>query len=126
MKAITKITAVLLLTLMVVTKGLLAQSTSPDALIGAFQTKDGTGIIQVYKQGNQYFGKVTQGTKKTPVGTIVLREFTYSSGKWTGKIYVPAKDKVLNCTITLSGANTMNLAVKAGLMGKDLVWTRVK
>lgn len=116
--------------LMLMTQHLFAQSTKgPDALIGVYQSPDGNRKVEVYKENNQYFGKLIaikgdQGTAK--IGTIVFKDFVYSANKWEGKTYLPARDQEFNTTLSLKGNDRLMVKVKAGLMSQTREWSRVK
>ena len=82
-----------------------AAATNPDDILGVWQTANGKAHIQIYKEGNKYFGKMIwlkepntpKGTpklddhnpdpalKSKPImGLILLRNFTYDDGEWSG------------------------------------------
>lgn len=108
----------------------LAQSTdNADAIRGVFLNKDSGRKIEVYKENNQYFGKITELGKeggKAQVGTIVLKNLTYTEGKWSGKVYAPKRDSDYPVVITLPDPGTMSIRVNAGIITRTLTWKRVQ
>jgi uncharacterized protein (DUF2147 family) len=122
---------------------------NPDAIVGSWKTGDGTGIIQIFKNGDKYQGKITwlkeptdeNGKPKTdknhpdeknharPVlGLVNMWGFKHNGEKeWTGgKIYDPQSGKTYSCKITLENANTLKLRgyIGVSLLGRTDTWTR--
>lgn len=98
-----------------------------DAIIGKWQNPDGNRQMEIYKSGTAYFGKITwlkTNDGKAKVGDIVLENMTYSSGKWQGTIKVMSNE--IECTVTMSGNNIINIKGKKGFMSKTKTWTRIK
>ncbi len=130
MKTICKCATALLLFLFFVSTGAQAQSTgSADSIVGSFADKDNGTTVEVYKEKNQYFGKITMLTNsggKARVGTILLRNLTYVDNQWNGKIYAPKREQEYPVTITLNDPGTMVLKVDAGMMTRTLTWKRVQ
>jgi uncharacterized protein (DUF2147 family) len=123
---------------------------NPDDIVGLWLNSNGQGQIQVYKEGNKYFGKLVwlkepNGPKGNPkldannpdpaqktkplLGAIVLRNFVYDDGEWNrGRIYDPQNGKDYKCYMKLKNANTLSVRGYIGfsLLGRTEVWTRVK
>lgn len=129
MKSKSKIT-VLILFVMMMTKSLFAQTGSgPDAILGNFKGPDGDRTMEIYKEKGQYFGKLTSfsGNDETlKVGTVLLKNFTYTKGKWEGKVFIPARNTDFNATLVLEDNNTLVIKVKAGMMSRSKTWSRVQ
>lgn len=130
--------------------GLQASANDPDAIIGIWMNATGKGQIQIYKEGDKYFGKIiwlkepnnVQGTPKLDVhnpdaaqktkpilGAIILRNFKYDDGEWSGgRIYDPASGKDYKCYMKLKDTRTLNVRGYIGfsLLGRTEVWTRMK
>ncbi|MGX5691073.1 DUF2147 domain-containing protein [Arcticibacter tournemirensis] len=107
-------------------KGLSAQTA--DAVLGVFENAEGSRKMEIYKENNQYFGKIVwQSTTKGKVkaGTVLLKGFTYENGKWNGKLYVPARDNDYPAALTLPDSNTLRITVKAGFTSRDKDWKRI-
>lgn len=122
-----------------------------DAIVGVWKNNTGKGHIQIYRNGNKYYGKIvwlkealdrtTGGPKldmknadptrrRVPlVGLVMLRDFTYDDDGWSGgAIYNPSDGREYRAFIKMKDAKT--LAVRAfigvSIIGKTDVWTRVK
>jgi len=126
------------------------QQTNPDAIIGSWKNGEGTGIIQIYKNGEKYQGKITwlkepndpetgkpKLDKKHPdeknhsrpvMGLVNMWGFTHTADKeWTGgKIYDPKNGKTYSCKIAMETNNTLKVRGYIGisLIGRNDTWTR--
>jgi len=124
--------------------------TNADAIVGSWKNGEGTGIIQIYKNGDKYQGKITwlkepndpkTGNPKTDInhpdeknhtrpvmGLTNLWGFKYSSDKeWTGgKIYDPKNGKTYSCKIAMENNNTLKVRgfIGISLIGRTDTWTR--
>lgn len=129
-----------------------AQKGNPDAIVGTWLNGTKKGHIQLYKQGDKYFGKIAwlkepndpeTGKQKLDtknenaanhsrpiLGMVNLTNFEYDGGNvWDeGKIYNPEDGKTYSCKLTLKDANTLDVRgfVGISLIGKTQTWTRVK
>lgn len=123
---------------------------SADAIVGKWLNKDKDAHIQIYKNGNQYFGKLVwlknpnddNGKPKTdtknpdanlksrPIwGLEILKNFNYDDGTWEdGTIYDPKSGKTYSCKMTLEGNDKLNVRGYIGFsfIGRTDIWTRVK
>lgn len=123
---------------------------NPDAIIGNWKTGEGTAVVQIYKQGSYYYGKIvwlkepnnpTTGklrvdTKNSDpakrnaplLGLINLRNFSfYKNNLWKdGKIYDPKSGDDYSCKITMKDPNTIEVRGYIGisLLGKTDIWKR--
>jgi len=126
------------------------QQTNPDAILGSWKNGEGTGIIQIYKNGEKYQGKITwlkepndpetgkpKLDKKHPdeknhsrpvMGLVNMWGFTHTADKeWTGgKIYDPKNGKTYSCKIAMENNNTLKVRGYIGisLIGRTDTWTR--
>lgn len=124
----------------------------PDAILGTWLTGSKKGHVQIYKQGNQYFGKIvwlkepinpdtnkpkTDASNPNPskrnqplLGLVNLRGFEYEGDNvWEeGKIYDPENGKEYSCKMTLRDKNTLDVRGYVGisLIGRTDTWQRVK
>jgi uncharacterized protein (DUF2147 family) len=119
----------------------------PDDITGYWLTNgDRPAKIQIYRRGDQFFGKIVNlqamenGTvmvdKENPdrslrdqpvMGLEMLKGFRFDKHKWNaGKIYDPMKGKTYRCTISLKDQNTLKVRGYVGisLLGRTEVWTR--
>ncbi len=121
----------------------------PDAIVGTWVNASGKGHIQIYKQGDKYYGKLVwlkepndaQGNPKLDVknpnaslrtkhllGSIILRDFVYDDKEWnSGRIYDPQNGKEYKCFLRLKDSKTLNVRgyVGVSLLGRTETWTRV-
>lgn len=123
---------------------------NPDDIIGVWLSRDGKGQVQIYKEGEKYFGKLIwlkepNGPKgnakldannpdeklrtKPLLGALMLRNFKYDDGEWNGgRIYDPQNGKDYKCYIKLKDPKTLSVRGYIGfsLLGRTEVWTRVR
>jgi uncharacterized protein (DUF2147 family) len=124
-----------------------------DLILGNWQTGSGNARVEIYKNANNFQGKIiwlsepidpaTNKPKtdtKHPdsklhsrplLGLINLWGFSYNTNgsNWEqGHIYDPKSGKEYKCTITAKDKNTLNVRGFIGfsMIGRTDVWTRVK
>ena len=143
-KLFTLICTLLSMTLMV------SAAPNPDDVIGVWLNSSGEGQVEIYKEGNKYFGKIiwlkkpnnSKGTPKLDAnnpdesmrakplwGSLILRNFKYDNGEWNGgRIYDPQNGKDYKCYMKLKDPKTLSVRGYIGfsLLGRTEVWTRVK
>ncbi|MEZ0487319.1 DUF2147 domain-containing protein [Fibrella aquatica] len=126
-------------------------SDNPDAVVGTWLNGTKKGRVQIYKQGNKYFGKLIwliepndpatgkpkldfrnpdDKLKSRPMMNLnIMTGFTYDGDNvWDdGKIYNPEDGKTYSCKMTLKNPNTLDVRGYMGisLIGKTQTWTRV-
>lgn len=124
--------------------------TGPDDILGMWLNSNGNGHIQIYKEGDKYFGKIQwlkepNGPKGNPkldvnnpdeklrtkpiLGLVILNNFKFDDGEWTGgRVYDPQNGKDYKCNIKLKDPNTLNVRGYVGfsMLGRTEVWTRIK
>ena len=140
--------AVLLLTLLIATFSAQA-APNPDAVLGVWKNGEGTGMIQIFKKGDKYFGRLVwlkvpnnpdgtprtdvnnpdEAKRKTPLkGLENMRDFVAAGdNKWEeGKIYDPKNGSDYSCEMTLVDANTLEVRgfIGVSLFGRTDVWKR--
>ena len=122
---------------------------NPDAVIGVWKNGEGTGMVQIFKKADKYYGKIVwlkvpnnpDGTPRTDInnpdeklrntplkGIENLRDFKYiSENKWEeGNIYDPKVGKDYSCEIKMIDANTLEVRgfIGVSLFGRTDVWKR--
>ena len=127
----------------------LSFSQNADAITGTWLNEEKEAKIEIFKNGNKYFGKIIwlkfpnneQNVAKTDVhnpeeklrgrkimGLQILWDFEYVSGSlWeNGKIYDPKKGKTYSCKMTLVNKNKLDVRGFVGfsLIGRTTTWTR--
>jgi len=94
------------------------------ALNGFWQTGEDNSIVEVTETNGIATGKlVSSDNPKAVAGTEILRNFSETSGVWKGSVYAVRRDKLMDATITPS-VDSLAIDVNAGLISKDLTWTR--
>jgi uncharacterized protein (DUF2147 family) len=141
-----------ILTILISSNAVFAQK-DPDQIIGKWQTGTGNAHVEIYKNGNQYQGKIVwmsepidPVTKKPKtdtkhpnpeqhsrplLGLINLWGFQFNEkeGNWEGgHIYDPKNGKEYKCNISLKDKNTLNVRGYIGfsMIGRTDVWTKTK
>ena len=127
----------------------LAQQSDSDAIIGSWYNQEKDGVVEIYKSGDTYSGKIIwmenpndkNGSPKVDnlnpekdlqsrprMGMEIMSNFKLDEDKtWSnGEIYDPKSGKTYSGTITLKGENTLDLRGYVGfpIFGRTAVWTR--
>lgn len=132
---------------------LAARADDPDAIVGRWLSSKKRNQVQIYKQGNKYFGKLVWMLEPTDPGTnkpkldkenaneklrnrplmqleLVTNLVYKGNNTWgDGEIYNPEDGKTYNCEVSLKDANSMDLrgyVMGLSFLGKSKTWTRVK
>ena len=119
-------------------------------VIGKWKLEDGTAIVEVYKSGDSFNGKIVwlqkpteaDGTpakdKNNPdknlqsrqlIGLNMLSGLKKADGEYSGgKIYDPGNGKTYNCSMKVEGdvLKVRGSLDKKGLLGRTMDWFRVK
>ena len=122
-----------------------------DDVLGRWMNSTNEGTIQVYKKGNQFFGKLIwiknpddpatgkpQLDKLNPdkklqtqpvLGLEILKGFTFDGDDTYegGTVYDPKSGKTYSCKMTINGNKLkMRGYIGVSLLGRTEIWTRVK
>jgi uncharacterized protein (DUF2147 family) len=126
------------------------QQINTDSIIGNWKTKDGKGIIQIYKNADKYQGKIIwlkepndpktgkpqldiqhpdkQNHNRPVLGLVNMWGFKYSAeNEWSaGKIYDPESGKTYSCKLSLSSTDKLKVRGYVGVaaLGRTETWTR--
>ena len=119
-------------------------------VIGKWKLEDGTAIVEVYKSGDVYNGKIvwlqnpteSDGTPakdnnnpdpklrtRQILGLNMLHGLKKDGSKYTGgKIYDPGNGKTYNCSMQVDGdvLKVRGSLDARGLLGRTMDWFRVK
>ena len=119
-------------------------------VIGKWKLEDGTAIVEVYKSGDAFKGKIVwlanpteaDGSpavdKNNPdkslrsrklIGLNMLRGLKANGGEYAGgKIYDPGNGKTYNCSMKVEGKvlKVRGSLDKKGLIGRTMDWFRVE
>ena len=130
-----------------------SKTDDPDALVGRWLSSQKRNQVQIYKQGDKYYGRLVwmlepndpvsnkpKVDKENPdeklrnrplMNTVLVTNLTYK-GKNTwgdGEIYNPEDGKTYSCEVSLKDQNSLNLRgyiMGLSFLGKTKTWTRVK
>lgn len=119
-----------------------------DAITGTWLNEEKDAKVQVYRNGNKYYGKLIwikdayeddgktlRKDSKNPdaalrsrdlINLVILRNFVFDDGEWTdGKIYDPKSGKTYSSKMKLQG-NTLEIRgyVGVSMFGRTTVWTK--
>lgn len=126
MKNIRKIETLLLFVTLLFSKVVIAQTTMQDAIEGNYLI-EGKGVkVNIYKEGDLYFGKTINSTEKMKEGTLILKQLKYNDGKWKGILFIAAINTGFDCSIILTGTNGIKLDIKFGFLKKSQIWNKIK
>lgn len=119
-----------------------------DAVVGKWLTTDGKSVVEMYRDGDTYAGRIAwlkdpldeEGKPKTDfrnpdparrddliVGLNLIWGFTFKKNAWRGgRIYDPLNGKTYYCRMTLQGETlkVRGSLDKWGLAGRNVVWIR--
>ena len=119
-------------------------------VVGKWKLEDGTAIVEVYKNGDVYNGKIVWLAKPTEadgspavdnnnpdkalrsrklIGLNMLSGLKKNGGEYTGgSIYDPGNGKTYNCSMKVEGdvLKVRGSLDKKGLLGRTMDWFRVK
>ena len=121
-----------------------------DAIVGKWQSEHGSGMIQIYRNQDKYYGKLiaikdphdSQGKpqldinnpsaklrSRPVIGIEILKDLEYKGkGVWdNGTIYNPKTGKSYSCKMSLLNNNKLDIKGYMGFsfIGKSVNWTRV-
>lgn len=138
--------AFLLFVLMLSIQNVFAQKA--DDILGVWLTGSKKGHVQIYKNGDKFFGKIiwlkepnengkpkldknntNEGKRSQPLlGLINLNSFVFEDDEWTdGTIYDPENGKTYSCNISLvDGKLHVHGYIGISLIGRTDVWERIK
>lgn len=119
-------------------------------VLGKWKLEDGTAIVEVYKSGDTFNGKIVwlekptqeDGTptvdknnpdpalrKRQLIGLNMLHGLKSNGKEYTGgKIYDPGNGKTYNCSMKVEGKvlKVRGSLDKKGLLGRTMDWFRVE
>jgi uncharacterized protein (DUF2147 family) len=132
-----------LITLVLISLSTFANS-GADTILGEWLSQEKDGKIIIFKQGEQYFGKISWG--KTPgkkdtnnpdeklrnrelVGAVILKNFKFTGSAWeNGTIYDPKSGKTYDCILKVKDGNkTLDIRgfVGVAMFGRTSTWSRI-
>jgi uncharacterized protein (DUF2147 family) len=131
-----------------------AQAQKADDVLGIWLNADGDAHIQIYQEGDKFFGKIVwmqtpndpeTGKPKTDnlnpdealqslprMGLVLLKDFVFDDDEWEdGTIYDPKSGKTYSCYMEFEDVDNLDKLkirgyIGVSLLGKTTYWTRVK
>ncbi len=103
-----------------------------DSILGKWEEESGVRTIEIFKSGNEYFGKILtnkhQEEDQLTPGTIMMDNFTFNKDEdnWEGKVVIPSKDMNINCKIILENENQIKSIAKIAFISRSKTWNRIK
>ena len=110
-----------------------------EKIVGIWFTDDKTSKIQIYKNNNQYFGKIIWMSNieskeelkvKPKIGYQIFRKFTFEGKNvWSGgQVSDPRSGMTVSGKMTLKDENTLNVRGYVGtpMFGKTVILLRVE
>jgi uncharacterized protein (DUF2147 family) len=131
---------------------LMAQQVNADAILGKWLNEDQDGHIEVYQEGEKYFGKIVwlkdpidevTGKPKVDdenpdpalqdrpiIGLVILKDFVFDGDEeWKdGTIYDPKNGKTYDCYMHIDEDGVLKIRGYIGFswIGRSSYWTRVR
>ena len=136
--------------LIMVMMTLSAAAVSAQDVIGKWKLEDGSAIVEVYRSGDSFNGKIVWLEKPTEddgspavdsnnpdkalqsrpiMGLNMLHGLKQKGGEYSGgSIYDPGNGKTYNCSMKVEGdvLKVRGSLDKRGLLGRTMDWFRVK
>ncbi|NEU67167.1 DUF2147 domain-containing protein [Spirosoma agri] len=147
-----RLTALVLL-LMLTLSAYAPQPDNADAVVGKWLSSKKKNQVQIYKQGNKYYGRLVWTAEPNDPATnrpkmdsqnpdeklrtrpihnmVIMTNLTYKGNNvWSdGEIYNPEDGKTYSCDLSLKSPDALDLhgyVMGISLLGKTKTWTRVK
>ncbi|MBO0932993.1 DUF2147 domain-containing protein [Fibrella aquatilis] len=113
-----------------------------DAIVGEWISEHKDGRIQVYRKGDEYFGKLIWIQDQTVLdaynpdpalrsrplmGSVILSNIKFVKNSWEdGRIYDPQSGKSYSCNMQLANDKTLKIRGYIGisLLGRTSVWSK--
>jgi uncharacterized protein (DUF2147 family) len=132
-----------------------AQDFSGDDILGVWLNEDKDAHVEIYKEGNKYYGKIIwlktpidedtgkpkldkensdESLRSRPVmGLLLLKDFVFDGDdEWeNGEIYDPKSGKTYSCYMEFPDEDNKDYLkirgyIGVSLLGRTTYWTRVK
>lgn len=95
---------------------ILVAQKSNDNFSGKWKT-EGDVIIEITKSGSSFNGKPSNKN------VFILKDLTFTNGKWIGVLTNPQKNISANCEAYLD-VNRIKFVAKKGIIKKEIYWTK--
>ena len=122
-----------------------AAGPDPDALVGSWVVAEKDAHIEIYRQGDRYFGRISWLREEGPpspenkappeskmhekprIGLLIVRDFKFEGEAWKGTLYDPSDGKSYRGIMTLASPDELHVRGYLGisLFGRTTIWHRV-
>jgi uncharacterized protein (DUF2147 family) len=127
------------------------QEPNADDILGVWLNEDKDAHVEIYKEGDKYFGKIVwlkfpndeetgkpkvddenpdESLQNKPIlGLLLLKDFEFDDDEWdSGTIYDPKNGKTYDCYMVLKDKDNLKIRGYVGisLLGRTTYWTRVE
>lgn len=109
-----------------------------DDVTGVWLNDQKNAHVEIYKEGDVFFGKIVwikepgnredESVESTELlGMVILSDLVYDNGKWkNGILYLPKKDREVNCDAVLSpDKEVLTLEISKLWFSTSIKWTRL-
>jgi uncharacterized protein (DUF2147 family) len=117
-----------------------------DRILGIWLNDQKNAEIEIYKQGEKYYGKVVNIIKnekkggdksaqaekeeklRQALGKTILKELVYKKNEWIkGFLIAPKGNEELSCKVSMdTDGDTLEFSVSRGWFSKTIYWTRME
>ena len=118
-----------------------------DQICGKWLNEEQNSQIEIYKKGDQYFGKIVwvkeakdpagkpNTDQKNPeaslrdrpiLGLEIIKDLTFAKGKWiNGTLYAQQAGLTMDCSLSLNADDELEISVRKSFFSNTKVWTRL-
>ncbi len=115
-----------------------------DEILGKWYTEDKKSIVEIYRSGNKYYGKIVyispqaKSTKdehnpdpklrnRSMVNVVIIKDFVYEDKEWSdGTIYDPVDGETYSGKMWIDASGHLNVRGYLLFFYGTQVWQRVK
>ncbi|MCL4244818.1 MAG: DUF2147 domain-containing protein [Candidatus Dadabacteria bacterium] len=105
------------------------QDITADSILGKWKDPDEDAVVQIENKGGYYEGALVEDAQHPDgVSTKIFKNLVYDSdkGMWKGQVYSVKKKKDYDVEIKMTDNASFTMKVKAGIVSKTIVWSRVQ
>jgi len=106
-----------------------AQDITSESIVGKWKDPDEGAVVQMENKGGYYEGAIVEDAQHPDgVSTKIFKNLVYDSEKgiWKGQVYSVKKKKDYDVEIKMTDDASFTMKVKAGIVSKTIVWSRVQ
>lgn len=106
-----------------------AQDITSESIVGKWKDPDEGAVVQMENKGGYCEGAIVEDAQHPDgVSTKIFKNLVYDSEKgiWKGQVYSVKKKKDYDVEIKMTDDASFTMKVKAGIVSKTIVWSRVQ